>query len=154
MINLTCLPLSVIDLNCCLLKVHLTLTCLFWNSAFMFMETLRSVLSPNFLVVFYIIFFLTWLSFIWQLQVLYLGAAFPLLYVEASRFQMLAVLELVYLISYFLQDPGSPPARRIWTSINVGTEIYVSRSPQTAEWTVSDFDVLVPETDRQIPTRI
>ncbi|KDP24401.1 hypothetical protein JCGZ_26607 [Jatropha curcas] len=48
---------------------------------------------------------------------------------------------------YFYQDPGTKPARRIWSSINVGTEIYVSRSGETAEWTVSDFNVLVPEDD-------
>ncbi|KAJ8769842.1 hypothetical protein K2173_008924 [Erythroxylum novogranatense] len=46
---------------------------------------------------------------------------------------------------YFYQDPGTKPARRLWSSINVGTEIYVSQSGETAEWTVSDFDVLVPE---------
>uniref|UniRef100_A0A7C9FNZ0 DUF7705 domain-containing protein n=1 Tax=Opuntia streptacantha TaxID=393608 RepID=A0A7C9FNZ0_OPUST len=46
---------------------------------------------------------------------------------------------------YFYQDPGTKPARRIWSSINVGTEIYVSNERETAEWTVSDFDVLVPE---------
>ncbi|GKV35181.1 hypothetical protein SLEP1_g43484 [Rubroshorea leprosula] len=44
---------------------------------------------------------------------------------------------------YFYQDPGTKPARRIWSSINVGTEIYVSQAGETAEWTVSDFDVLV-----------
>lgn len=33
----------------------------------------------------------------------------------------------------------------MWTSINVGTEIYVSSMGETAEWTVSDFDVLVPQ---------
>ncbi|KAI5355975.1 hypothetical protein L3X38_008870 [Prunus dulcis] len=46
---------------------------------------------------------------------------------------------------YFYQDPGTKPARRVWSSINVGTEIYVSSPGETAEWTVSDFDVLVPE---------
>ncbi|WRX09533.1 hypothetical protein QQP08_002020 [Theobroma cacao] len=46
---------------------------------------------------------------------------------------------------YFYQDPGTKPARRIWSSLNVGTEIYVSPTGETAEWTVSDFDVLVPE---------
>ncbi|XP_023535715.1 uncharacterized protein LOC111797062 isoform X2 [Cucurbita pepo subsp. pepo] len=44
---------------------------------------------------------------------------------------------------YFYQDPGTKPARRIWTSINVGTEIYISEGA-TAEWSVSDFDVIVP----------
>ncbi|RWR90330.1 hypothetical protein CKAN_01942100 [Cinnamomum micranthum f. kanehirae] len=46
---------------------------------------------------------------------------------------------------YFYQDPGTKPARRIWSSINVGTEIYVSRNGETAEWAVSDFDILIPE---------
>ncbi|KAA8546210.1 hypothetical protein F0562_003051 [Nyssa sinensis] len=44
---------------------------------------------------------------------------------------------------YFYQDPGTIPAKRVWFSINVGTEIYVSSQGATAEWTVSDFDVLV-----------
>ncbi|XP_051123525.1 uncharacterized protein LOC127246296 [Andrographis paniculata] len=48
---------------------------------------------------------------------------------------------------YFYQDPGSKPARRVWTSINVGAEIYISPSGVTAEWTLSDFDVLVPKDD-------
>lgn len=44
-----------------------------------------------------------------------------------------------------MQDPGTKPARRAWSSLNVGTEIYVSRAGVNAEWTVSDFDVLVPD---------
>ncbi|KAL5776271.1 hypothetical protein ACOSP7_009197 [Xanthoceras sorbifolium] len=48
---------------------------------------------------------------------------------------------------YFYQDPGTTPARRVWSSINVGAEIYVSPTGETAEWTVSDFDVLVPQDD-------
>eukprot|EP00850_Spirogloea_muscicola_P010392 SM000061S19219 [mRNA] locus=s61:267048:270175:+ [translate_table: standard] len=43
-----------------------------------------------------------------------------------------------------LCDPGSPPAKRVWPSLDVGTEIFISPSAQTAEWTLSDFDVLVP----------
>ncbi|GFQ00596.1 12-oxophytodienoate reductase 1 [Phtheirospermum japonicum] len=50
---------------------------------------------------------------------------------------------------YFYQDPGTKPARRVWTSINVGTEIYVSPAGVTAEWSVSDFDVLVPQVAKQ-----
>lgn len=46
-----------------------------------------------------------------------------------------------------MQDPGTKPARRVWSSINVGTEVYISKTGDTAEWTVSDFDVLVPEDD-------
>ncbi|KAL5202789.1 hypothetical protein ABZP36_013741 [Zizania latifolia] len=45
---------------------------------------------------------------------------------------------------YFYQDPGTPPARRRWSSLDVGTEIYVSNHAE-AEWTMSGFDVLVPE---------
>ncbi|XP_051151940.1 uncharacterized protein LOC127265941 isoform X1 [Andrographis paniculata] len=44
---------------------------------------------------------------------------------------------------YFYQDPGSKPARRIWTSLDVGTEIFISDRSETAEWTVSDFDVVL-----------
>lgn len=44
---------------------------------------------------------------------------------------------------YFYQDPGTTPARRKWTSINLGTEIYKDPN-QVAEWTVTDFDILVP----------
>nr|POE48469.1 hypothetical protein CFP56_67186 [Quercus suber] len=43
------------------------------------------------------------------------------------------------------KDPGPEPARHVWSSINAGTEIYVSGAVVTAEWSVSDFDVLVPE---------
>ncbi|KAM3323636.1 hypothetical protein P3S67_004787 [Capsicum chacoense] len=44
---------------------------------------------------------------------------------------------------YFYQDPGTPPARRIWTSLDVGTEIFVSDKDEVAEWTLSNFDVLL-----------
>ncbi|XP_009600099.1 uncharacterized protein LOC107762260 [Nicotiana tabacum] len=44
---------------------------------------------------------------------------------------------------YFYQDPGTPPARRIWTSLDVGTEIFVSNKDEVAEWTLSDFDILL-----------
>ncbi|KAK7823803.1 hypothetical protein CFP56_035047 [Quercus suber] len=42
-------------------------------------------------------------------------------------------------------DPGTEPARRLWSSINVGTKIYVSSTGMIAEWSISDFDILVPE---------
>lgn len=45
---------------------------------------------------------------------------------------------------YFYQDPRTAPARRLWTSIDLGTEIYKD-ADQVAEWTVSDFDILVPK---------
>ncbi|VFQ59553.1 unnamed protein product [Cuscuta campestris] len=44
---------------------------------------------------------------------------------------------------YFYQDPGTPPAKRIWTSLDVGTEIFVSDKDEVAEWTLSDFDVIL-----------
>ncbi|XP_071741396.1 uncharacterized protein [Rutidosis leptorrhynchoides] len=44
---------------------------------------------------------------------------------------------------YFYQDPGSKPAKRIWTSLDVGTEIFVSDKDEEAEWTLSDFDVII-----------
>uniref|UniRef100_A0A7N0T3W3 DUF7705 domain-containing protein n=1 Tax=Kalanchoe fedtschenkoi TaxID=63787 RepID=A0A7N0T3W3_KALFE len=45
---------------------------------------------------------------------------------------------------YFYQDPGTEPVRRRWSSIDLGTEIYRD-GDQVAEWTVSDFDILVPK---------
>ncbi|KAL2630404.1 hypothetical protein R1flu_015090 [Riccia fluitans] len=45
---------------------------------------------------------------------------------------------------YFYQDPGTPAAARKWSSIDVGTEIFISSSTETAEWTLSDFNVLIP----------
>lgn len=45
---------------------------------------------------------------------------------------------------YFYQDPGTPPARRQWMSIDLGTEIFKDPD-QVAEWTVSDFDILIPK---------
>ena len=44
-----------------------------------------------------------------------------------------------------MQDPGTPPVKRSWPSLDVGTEIYVSNADETAEWTISDFDILVPK---------
>ncbi|KAL5700417.1 hypothetical protein ACHQM5_025860 [Ranunculus cassubicifolius] len=43
---------------------------------------------------------------------------------------------------YFYQDPGTTPAKRIWTSLDVGTEVFVSDKDEVAEWTLSDFDVI------------
>ncbi|KAK9290370.1 hypothetical protein L1049_008539 [Liquidambar formosana] len=34
---------------------------------------------------------------------------------------------------HFYQDPGTKPARRVWSSINVGTEIHVSSAGEIAE---------------------
>ncbi|KAF6172240.1 hypothetical protein GIB67_024862 [Kingdonia uniflora] len=44
---------------------------------------------------------------------------------------------------YFYQDPGTSPAKRIWTSIDMGTEVFVSDKDEMAEWTLSDFDVIL-----------
>jgi len=44
-----------------------------------------------------------------------------------------------------MQDPGTPPAKRIWTSIDSGTEIFVSDKDEEAEWTLSDFDVILTQ---------
>ncbi|OMO64107.1 hypothetical protein CCACVL1_22038 [Corchorus capsularis] len=44
---------------------------------------------------------------------------------------------------YFYQDPGTPPAKRIWASIDMGTEIFVSDQYEEAEWILSDFDVIL-----------
>ncbi|KAJ8748650.1 hypothetical protein K2173_008095 [Erythroxylum novogranatense] len=46
---------------------------------------------------------------------------------------------------YFYQDPGTTPARRIWASIDMGTEIFVSDKDEEAEWTLSDFDVILTQ---------
>ncbi|KAK7318849.1 hypothetical protein RJT34_03556 [Clitoria ternatea] len=45
---------------------------------------------------------------------------------------------------YFYQDPGTAAARRLWTSVDIGTEIFKDPE-QVAEWTVTDFDILVPK---------
>ncbi|CAA2954736.1 uncharacterized protein LOC111373188 [Olea europaea var. sylvestris] len=44
---------------------------------------------------------------------------------------------------YFYQDPGTTPATRVWTSLDVGTEIFVSDKDEVAEWTLSDFNVIL-----------
>jgi hypothetical protein len=49
--------------------------------------------------------------------------------------------QIVTILVLSLQDPGTPPARRIWSSIDMGTEIFVSDKDEVAEWTISDFDV-------------
>ncbi|MED6173623.1 hypothetical protein PIB30_061370 [Stylosanthes scabra] len=48
------------------------------------------------------------------------------------------------LFTCLMQDPGTVPVERNWTSINLGTEIYISEVGHVAEWTVSNFDILVP----------
>lgn len=53
-----------------------------------------------------------------------------------------------FLVILLMQDPGTKAAKRVWTSINVGTEIYISSQGATAEWSVSDFDVLILEDDK------
>ncbi|KAI8007966.1 hypothetical protein LOK49_LG07G02996 [Camellia lanceoleosa] len=46
-----------------------------------------------------------------------------------------------------IEDPGIEPVERHWPSIDLGTEIYMSDN-QTAEWTVSDFDIIIPGDDK------
>jgi len=45
-----------------------------------------------------------------------------------------------------MQDPGTKPVERHWSSIDLGTEIYMSKN-QIAEWTVTDFDIVIPNAD-------
>lgn len=45
-----------------------------------------------------------------------------------------------------LQDPKTKPVERHWSSIDLGTEIYMSKN-QIAEWTVTDFNIVIPKTD-------
>lgn len=52
----------------------------------------------------------------------------------------------VVLSMQLVQDPETQPATRGWPSIDVGTEIFNGQKPVTAEWTVSDFDVLFVDT--------
>uniref|UniRef100_A0A1J3H0X8 DUF7705 domain-containing protein n=1 Tax=Noccaea caerulescens TaxID=107243 RepID=A0A1J3H0X8_NOCCA len=47
---------------------------------------------------------------------------------------------------YFYQDPKTKPVERHWSSIDLGTEIYMSKN-QIAEWTVTDFNIVIPKTD-------
>ncbi|XP_042511156.1 uncharacterized protein LOC122086423 [Macadamia integrifolia] len=46
---------------------------------------------------------------------------------------------------YFYQEPDTKPAKRYWSSIDLGTEIYISETEEVAEWTVSDFNIIVPK---------
>jgi hypothetical protein len=62
----------------------------------------------------------------------------PLLSVNAIKVMNNQIVTILVLS---LQDPGTPPARRIWRSIDMGTEIFVSDKDEVAEWTISDFDV-------------
>ncbi|KAL4199081.1 hypothetical protein AMTRI_Chr03g143090 [Amborella trichopoda] len=48
---------------------------------------------------------------------------------------------------YFYQEPGTPLAKRIWTSLDLGTEIYISKKSEVAEWIVSNFDVIISESE-------
>lgn len=44
---------------------------------------------------------------------------------------------------YFYQDPGTKPANRYWSSVDLGTEVYISEN-EIAEWKVSHFDIIIP----------
>lgn len=52
------------------------------------------------------------------------------------------------------QDPGTPPAKRVWTSIDSGTEIFVSDKDEVAEWSLSDFDVIVTQPKTSLTTQV
>lgn len=53
-----------------------------------------------------------------------------------------------------MQDPGTSPAKRIWTSIDTGTEIFVSDKDEVAEWTISDFDVTLTQPKNSLMTNV
>ncbi|XP_004495865.3 uncharacterized protein [Cicer arietinum] len=55
---------------------------------------------------------------------------------------------------YFYQDPGTTPAKRIWTSIDTGTEIFVSDKDEVAEWTLSDYDVILTHPRNSLVTQV
>lgn len=57
-------------------------------------------------------------------------------------------------IQFIVQDPGSSPAKRIWTSIDTGTEIFVSDKDEMAEWSISDFDVIVTQPRNSLVTHV
>ncbi|CAL9108444.1 unnamed protein product [Musa textilis] len=41
-------------------------------------------------------------------------------------------------------DPNTTAAKRKWTSLDVGTDIYRS-DDAAAEWILRDFDIIVPQ---------
>lgn len=45
-----------------------------------------------------------------------------------------------------MQDPDTIVAKRILTSINLGTEIFIDDN-EIAEWTVSNSDIIIPNED-------
>ncbi|KAK4386149.1 hypothetical protein Sango_2485500 [Sesamum angolense] len=51
-----------------------------------------------------------------------------------------------------LWDTGSPPAERYWSSDNLGIEIYMAEN-QFAEWSVKDFDIIIPDEGRGLNSR-
>lgn len=53
-----------------------------------------------------------------------------------------------------MQDPGTTPAKRIWTSIDTGTEIFVSDKDEVAEWTLSDYDVILTHPRNSLVTQV
>ena len=52
---------------------------------------------------------------------------------------------LINYLNFLVQDPGTPPAKRIWTSIDTQTEIFVSAQDEVAWLTASGFDVILSE---------
>ncbi|XP_038984924.1 uncharacterized protein LOC103696954 [Phoenix dactylifera] len=54
---------------------------------------------------------------------------------------------------YFYQDPGTAPAKRRWPSLDVGTEIYISND-EVAEWTLSNFDIIIPKARKLVSSEM
>lgn len=89
----------------------------------------------------------------WELDVG--GLSSRLYFYQVSKLQVKESVIYISIVPYILrfvrnlhtrlpmQDPGTTPARRIWTSLDVGTEIFVSNKDEVAEWTLSDFDVIL-----------
>ncbi|CAM6055566.1 unnamed protein product [Sphagnum tenellum] len=61
-----------------------------------------------------------------------------------SNPQAQEIVQLLHTPSGQFMDPGTEQAIRSWPSIDVGTEMFNADNSDTAEWTVSDFDVLIP----------
>lgn len=63
---------------------------------------------------------------------------------ESRRNEKCFVFFINNISCYLMQDPGTEPVERHWPSIDLGTEIYISGG-QLAEWTVSNFDIIIPK---------
>ena len=68
--------------------------------------------------------------------------------------KFMCLTSLISLVLCVVQDPGTPAAKRVWTSIDTGTEIFVSDKDEVAEWTLSDFDVILTQPTDQNGLRL